>query len=329
MLAPGQPAVPGVLRLRRVSARNEPRRRHKSAMKNRSIRRGTEEDGAAMSAHPQCHPFQTLRESGAGDMHRAVLELDEFTPRYTTEREQLCFWFTLNGDTEVFPTRGAPYRLKSGASIATIPPGSVWDGSWRGRQTCMLLEVGPSVLREFTRSEIVFPNNRQLTVVQDERIRYSILALHQDLLSPSPAGELFAGHLVRGVASHYLSAYCSVGRDKPRREHKLAASDLRRAQELIESRLETKPSLEELAAPLGLSVASFCRRFRASTGLPPYQYLLHARIERAKQLLRRRPQQALSELALSLGFYDQSQFSNTFRRIVGVSPRDYMRLKAA
>ncbi len=271
------------------------------------------------------NPFQTVRESADGDLHCAVLELDEFTPHYSTAGNGLCFWFSLDGNTEVFPSRGAPYRLHGGADIATIPPGTVWDGSWRGRQTCMLIEVGPSMLREFTRSDIVFPNNHQLTVMEDDRIKYGILALHQDLLAPSPAGRLFSGHIARGITSHYLRTYCNCPPPRASREWKLAPRELQRVQELIESRLDRKPDLEQLAGTLGLSVASFCRRFRNSTGLPPYQYLLHARVARARLALERRRGQPLSELALALGFYDQSQFTNTFRRIVGVSPRDYMR----
>jgi AraC-like DNA-binding protein len=269
-------------------------------------------------------PFQTVRESGDRGMHLAVLELDEFTPHYCTAGDQLCFWFALDGCTEVFPSHGAPYRLQAGAAIATVPPGTVWDGSWRGRQTCMMLEVGPSVLREFSRSEIGFPNNRQLTMVEDARLKHGILALHQELIEPSPAGELFVGHIARGITAHYLHAYCAQPGAPVPAGQKLAAADLKRVQELIESRLEAKPCLDELAGAVGLSVASFCRRFKNSTGLPPYQYLLHARVTRAKQALLRR-NTSLSELALSLGFYDQSQFTNTFRRIVGVSPRDYMR----
>jgi len=177
----------------------------------------------------------------------------------------------------------------------------------------MLLEVGPSVLREFTKSQIVFPNERELLVVQDDRLKYSIMALHQDLMSPSPAGDLFIGHIARGVTSHYLKTYCACPDTRPLREQKLSPADLRRVLEQIETRLDVKPSLDQLAAMLGLSTAGFCRRFKNSTGLPPYQYLLHARVERAKQALRRH-EQSLSELALSLGFYDQSQFSTPFAR---------------
>lgn len=272
------------------------------------------------------HPFQTVREFGGDSMHCAELELDEFAPRYSTreDRNHLSFWLSLSGHTQVFPTRGSPYYSISGASIGTNPPGSVWEGSWRGRQTCLVLDVGPSVMREFTKAQIVFPNKRQLMVVEDDRLKYGIMALHQDLKAPSPAGDLFVGHIVRGVTSHYLKTYCACSETRPPREQKLSARDLQRALELIEAQLDTKPVLDDLAAMLGLNITSFCRRFKNSTGLPPYQYLLHARVERAKQALQRH-EQPLSELALSLGFYDQSQFSNTFRRIVGVSPRDYMR----
>ena len=282
------------------------------------------------SMHPSLHPFQTVREFGGDSMHCAVLELDEFTPRYATARDRnhLSFYLSLNGHTQVFPTRGSPYYPVSGASIATNPPGTVWEGSWRGRQTCVLLEVGPSVLREFTKSQIVFPNNHQLTVVEDDRLRYSIMALHQDLMAPSPAGDLFIGHIARGVTSHYLKTYCACPDTLPLREQKLGARDLQRVLELIEAQLDTKPVLDDLAAMLGMNTTSFCSRFKNSTGLPPYQYLLHARVERAKQALRRH-EQPLSELALSLGFYDQSQFSNTFRKIVGLSPRDYRRAQTS
>lgn len=278
-------------------------------------------------AHSDSPPFHTVREFGGSSTHCAVLELDEFTPRYSTgqEHSHLSFWLSLSGHTHVFPTHGSPYYSISGSSIATNPPGSAWEGSWRGRQTCMLLEVGASVLREFTRSQIVFPNNRQLVVVEDERLKYGMLALHQDLMSPSPAGDLFVGHIARGVASHYLKTYCSCTDTQPLREQKLSDQDLQRVLELIETQLETKPALDDLAVMLGLNTANFCRRFKNSTGLPPYQYLLHARVRRAQETLRRHKDASLSELALKLGFYDQSQFTNTFRRIVGVSPRDYRR----
>jgi AraC family transcriptional regulator len=47
------------------------------------------------------------------------------------------------------------------------------------------------------------------------------------------------------------------------------------------------------------------------------------RVERAKILLRARTDLSLAELAMRAGFYDQSQFSHHFKRLVGVTPGQY------
>jgi AraC family transcriptional regulator len=57
--------------------------------------------------------------------------------------------------------------------------------------------------------------------------------------------------------------------------------------------------------------------------LPPHQYVIARRVERAQQLLRGDGDLGLAEVALRVGFSDQSQFSFHFRRIVGVTPRQF------
>jgi AraC-like DNA-binding protein len=52
--------------------------------------------------------------------------------------------------------------------------------------------------------------------------------------------------------------------------------------------------------------------------LPPHQWLTQLRLERA--LPRVIKGQPLSEIALSLGFYDQAHFSRLFRRTYGLPP---------
>lgn len=273
-------------------------------------------------------PFQTLMESGNEGARCSLLELGDEVPSYSTQSAELHFWLPLSGRTDMYPRHGRPYSVDSSSRVGVFPAGAVWNGAWRGSQTCMMLVINQSVMREFTRSQHLFPRKRQLTLVEDERLRSSILALHQDMLSPSPASDLFFGHITRGITSHYLRTYSAAPLPEPPPARRLAPRDLQRVLELIEARLSSKPALDELAGMLGLTVTSFCRRFKNSTGLPPYQYLLHARVRRAKEALRRQPPASLSELALMLGFYDQSQFTNTFRRIVGVSPRQYLRGQA-
>lgn len=49
------------------------------------------------------------------------------------------------------------------------------------------------------------------------------------------------------------------------------------------------------------------------------------RIERAKTLLAQNDQ-SICSIALALGFFDQSHFSRTFRRITGLSPSEFARM---
>jgi AraC-like DNA-binding protein len=80
--------------------------------------------------------------------------------------------------------------------------------------------------------------------------------------------------------------------------------------------------LTGLARTAGLSPFSFLRLFKSETGVPPYRFLVQARIRRALALLRdtSRP---ITEIAFDTGFGDLSNFINAFRREVGCSPRQY------
>lgn len=98
---------------------------------------------------------------------------------------------------------------------------------------------------------------------------------------------------------------------------------VRRAIELLRLRLAEAVTLDDLAAHADLDKFHLCRAFRAQVGLPPHAYLTRLRIMRAKDLLAagRKP----SEIALQVGFYDQSQLNRHFRRIVGTTPGQYAR----
>lgn len=269
-------------------------------------------------------PFHTVLERQVEDIRCSIVNLDSQAPRSAILHDRLSFWVPLNGRTQIYDRRARSYDYHGGGSISITPGGSVWEGHWKGEpQTCVLLEIGDSVLREQAR-HITYPNRGQMILREDERIRYSMLALYQDLKSPSPASGMFTGHLARGIAMHYIGQYCSTTAVKSAATRSLSAAELRRVYDLVDQRLTSKLTLADLADAVALSVPTFCRRFKSSTGLSPYQYVLQAKIDRAKALLRR-SEVALTDLALSLGFYDQSQFTNTFRKIAGICPSEFRR----
>jgi AraC family transcriptional regulator len=71
-----------------------------------------------------------------------------------------------------------------------------------------------------------------------------------------------------------------------------------------------------------LSPYQFARLFKTSTGLPPHQYVIARRIDRAKRLLRE-DDLSLAQVAARVGFWDQGHFTHHFKRLVGVTPKRF------
>jgi AraC-like DNA-binding protein len=78
-----------------------------------------------------------------------------------------------------------------------------------------------------------------------------------------------------------------------------------------------------MAAVARLSSYHFARQFKAATGLPPHQYVILRRVERAKGLLQAGIHLPLAEVAQRAGFSDQSQFCRHFKQLVGVTPEQF------
>jgi AraC family transcriptional regulator len=95
--------------------------------------------------------------------------------------------------------------------------------------------------------------------------------------------------------------------------------------EYTEEHLDAGLTLEQMAAVAHLSVSHFARQFRRATGLPPHQYVIARRVERAKHLLQAGTDLSLALVAAHAGFSDQSQFCRHFRRVVGVMPAQFRR----
>jgi transcriptional regulator of acetoin/glycerol metabolism len=105
----------------------------------------------------------------------------------------------------------------------------------------------------------------------------------------------------------------------PEKHGGLSPARTHRIYEYISSNLDRNISIEELAEMAGLSVHHFARAFKQTVGMPPHSYILQRRIEQAQQMLRT-TKLPLSDIALSLGFSDQSHLARHFRRMTGFSP---------
>jgi AraC family transcriptional regulator len=156
--------------------------------------------------------------------------------------------------------------------------------------------------------------------IQDPRIEHICLALLAELAAGGPSGRLYGEGLATALAAHLISSYSSIPRPLPMLTKGLPAPLLRRIVSMIEDRLDEDLSLADLASEAGLSQSHFASLFRLSTGLPPHQYIVRRRVERAQSLLRSGTL-SIEEIATTVGFYDQSHLTRQMRHVLGVTPR--------
>ena len=104
----------------------------------------------------------------------------------------------------------------------------------------------------------------------------------------------------------------SVGREK---------SPVARAVEYMRENFDCDLAVADLANHAALSPFHFVRSFRKVTGLPPHAYLTQLRLNRARRLLAEgKPP---TDVALAVGFYDQSHLIKHFKRAYGITPGQY------
>lgn len=82
-------------------------------------------------------------------------------------------------------------------------------------------------------------------------------------------------------------------------------------------------SIEAMAETLGYNRAYLSRLFKQRSGLTPMTFLLKLRVDKARLLLRERPELTIEQIASSVGFHDSLYFSKQFRRFFGQSPTAY------
>ncbi len=206
--------------------------------------------------------------------------------------------------------------------LALINPGQVHSGVPEGERgiTYLMFYVEPEVMRRLAAQvagrDLGYPEFQRV-IAQDPRLFAAMRALDRAvsgragrLLRESVSLQALAGLLLEG--GHLRPAARRAG-DEP--------GAVARARDYLAANLAGPVSLQNLAEAAGLSAFHLLRVFKKATGVTPHAWLTQLRVERARHLLLSGLSPA--ETALATGFYDQSHFTNTFRRFMGVTPRRY------
>jgi AraC family transcriptional regulator len=153
-------------------------------------------------------------------------------------------------------------------------------------------------------------------------LRAAMEAVGVELTAGAVGGWLAAESLANVLVVHLIRHVLAPRRSERGRDGALPRGRLRAVVEYIEQHLGGAPTLKQLAAVARLSPYHFARQFKTATGLPPHQYVILRRVERARHLLQT-ADLSLAEVALHAGFSDQSVFCLHFKRLVGVTPGQF------
>lgn len=228
----------------------------------------------------------------------------------------------IEAGVEEFTYQGAAHRAPAG-SVVIIHPGEVHTGNagtpagW----TYRMLYPEVTLVQKAT-SELVGQRQMQLPyfpnpVIQDRQLADQLRQLHiamEKSTSPLERESRFLWTLAQMVMRYaddrpYLAP---VGQ-----EH----SVVQRIQDYLRANYADTISLEQLAYIANLKPLRLLRVFRKEVGLPPHAYLVQVRVTRAKVLLSMAV--PIAQVAADTGFTDQSHLTRHFKRLVGVTPRQY------
>jgi len=160
--------------------------------------------------------------------------------------------------------------------------------------------------------------------LRDRSLEGIVTLLAAEANSGGVSGKLFVEHLARALAVRFRQLSGGLQEHKPSQSGKMPTRILQRVLDRMRADFATNLDLHTISAESGYSRTHFLRVFRASTGYSPHDWLTRLRIEEAKTRLQNQSY-SLINIALDCGFSNHGHFSNTFRRIVGVTPREYRR----
>ncbi len=218
----------------------------------------------------------------------------------------------------------SPYRYAPGEMILCQRNIEEWV-LWQTSASMLMLEIPDeafqSVAEETGGGELELPPNPRL---DDKRIGALITAMEAEQAEGFPSGRVYRDSIAQALAAALVQAHGVLRR--PMRPYRggLAPKQLRMVTDYVQEYLDRDISLAQMAKAADLSPAYFSQMFRHATGVAPHQFVIRARVDRAKELLQK-PESRVLDVAISCGFRTQQHFARVFRTLCKASPTEYRR----
>lgn len=208
--------------------------------------------------------------------------------------------------------------------IEIIPPNlpGVWE--IKSQDTALVMGIKVVLLHSVVEDSGGDPSRLRICnrfQARDPQIEHIGWALRAEMENGYPSGRLYTDSLATALAARIVHHHSSLSRSVPTAKVSLPPHKLRTILAFIEDNLGRDLGLQEIAEFAGLSVSHFKSLFRKSVGVPPHQYVIRRRVERAARQLRG-GEAPIGQIALENGFCHQSHLAMHTRRVLGVTPQE-------
>ncbi len=217
-------------------------------------------------------------------------------------------------------------RVQAHGDADVIPAGL--NGQWTDESDCTILSIWIS--ESFTRKTLeqlelksCETGIRPQLQMRDPRFQHLAWALQAELEAGDASDPLYAESLCTAMVVRLIGSGGGIA-TLERRRRTLAPRTATRVTDFIESNLDQRLTLDELAALAQLSVPHFKVLFRETLGMPVHRYVVQRRVEHAKALLLQ-GKLSTSQVALETGFSHQSHMAHWMNRLLGLTPREIVK----
>ena len=237
------------------------------------------------------------------------------------------------GDCFLLPS-GRPFRLASDLTLEPVAPHTLFQlplngaiCSIQGGGSCF--SVGGHFGFTGKHAEILLATLPPIVHIQKESdkelMRWSIEHMMGELREPRPGGFLIAQQLATIILIQALRLQLAGGlAGGVGWLFALADKQMSAAITCMHEAPGHRWTVQELANHAGMSRATFALRFKHTVGVAPMEHLTRWRMLLAADKLTH-PSDSISVITMSLGYESESAFSTAFKRVMGCSPRQYVR----
>jgi AraC-like DNA-binding protein len=253
------------------------------------------------------------------------------------------FWLVLEGladpiemnvgDCFILP-RGFPFQLTSDLALKPIPYTMALDCLKKSAETPLLSDDAGYMAGGFfaftgSHAEMLLHSLPPVVHIRREQdkatMRWSLERLREELRNPQPGGSLIAEQLAYMMLIQALRLHLADAANvAPGWISALSDRHMSAAIACLHNDPGHPWTLHSLAQRVGMSRSVFAHRFRETVGATPMEYLTRWRMLLAADRLRN-SSEGLSAIAHSLGYDSPSAFGKAFRRVMGCSPKRYVR----